>query len=167
MSKPSDRFVLFFAGGSRWAIPAQRVAEVLPTTELERPPGSPGVLAGFMNLGGRAMAVISVARLFDAEPAGTDDLYHHVLRLAVPDDEAPIGLLVERVTDVDAKGEGMAPLDAAQSVNGAVVGNLLVGSELAPLLDWGRLLLVEEERRIRDLAAAAQARLAELDRAAG
>lgn len=162
MVASNERFVLFRSAGQTWAISAKGVAEILPTAPLERPAGSPSALAGFMNVGGQPVAVVRLAALFgDREPA-EDDLYHHVVRLA---GSLPMGLLVERVTDVDAAAEGIAPLDERQSVNGALVGNLVMGERLTPLLDWGRLLLEEERQRVAELAAAAQARLAELDKA--
>ncbi|WP_395670263.1 chemotaxis protein CheW [Phenylobacterium sp.] len=164
MSAPAARYVLFQSSGQELAISAAGVRDVLPTAPLDRPPGSPTALAGFMNVGGRPLAVISLSALFGGAEAG-DSLYHHVLRLALADGGPAIGLLVERVTDVDATAHGVAPLDAAQSVNGAVIGNLTVDDRLVPLLDWGRLLLMEERARIEDLAAAVEARLRDLDQA--
>lgn len=168
MSARNERYVLFRAAGQSWAIAAAGVSEVLPTAALDRPPGSPRALMGFMNLGGTALPVVSLARLLilDDETSQPDDLYHHVLRLAGRGGAAPFGLQVERVTDVDATPDGMAPLGEGQSINDAVIGALVMGAQLVPLLDWGRLLLVEEQRRIEDLAAAAQARLAELEQGA-
>lgn len=166
MSARNERYVLFRAAGQSWAVAAAGVSEVLPMAALDRPAGSPRALVGFMNLGGMALPVVSLARLLTTNgetPAETDDLYHHVLRLAGRGGAAAFGLQVERVTAVDATADGMAPLDEGQSVNDAVVGALVMGAQLVPLLDWGRLLLVEEQRRIGDLAAAAQARLAELE----
>jgi purine-binding chemotaxis protein CheW len=165
MSARNERYVLVRSAGATWAIAAAGVSEVLPTAPLERPPGSPRALAGFMNLGGRALAVVRLATLFGAPETEGDDLYHHVLRLAVRGEAAPMGLLVERVLDVDARADGMAPLEEGQSVNGAVIGNLIIGDQLTPLLDWGRLLLVEERQRVQELAATVQARLAELHQA--
>lgn len=162
MSVESHRYILFLAAGGEWAISAAGVAEVLPTTSLASPAGSPRALAGFMNLGGKPLPVVRVSALFDGTEPAQDELYHHILRLTSPDGALQLGLQVERVTDVDAHAQGLAPLSEDQSVNGALVGNLLVGERLVPLLDWGRLLLLEEQQRIADLAAAAQARLAEL-----
>lgn len=165
MTAAPQRFVLFRAAEGEWAMSASGVAEVLPTAPMQRPAGSPAVLAGFLNLGGRPLPVVRLDALFGAEAGGADDLYHHVLRLTSSEAGGELGLLVERVTDVDAKAEGVAPLEPDQSVNGALVGNLVIGERLVPLLDRGRLLLVEEQRRIDDLAAAARARLEQLDQA--
>lgn len=157
-----ERYIVFQSGGATWAISAGRVIEVLPTTLLERPPGSPRALAGFMVLAGQPLAVVRLAALFGAAEVEGDDFYRHVLRLA-RGSGAPLGLLVDRVTDVDARADAVAPLEAEQSVNGALVANLVVGGALVPLIDCDRLLLMEEQQRIDELAAAARARRAEVE----
>lgn len=158
---PENRYVLFRSAGSEWAIPFDGVAEVLPVARLERPQGSPRALAGFMNLGGAALPVVRLAVLFGAEEASSDDLYHHVIRLTGGEGDAPVGLLVERVTDVDAPAGEIVPLDAGQSVNDAVAGHLMIDGTPTPLLDCSRILLMEERRRIEELGVLAAARLAE------
>lgn len=165
MSMP-PRYILFSARDLEWAIAASGVAEVLPVANLHRPAGSPAALAGFLNLRGRPLAVVRLAALFGEGPRAGDELYSHIIRLTSSGHGAgELGLLVDRVTAVDATADGMAPLDPDQSVNGALVGNLIVGERLVPLIDWGRLLLLEEQRRIDDLRHAAAARLAQLDQA--
>lgn len=156
------RYILFRSAGVRWGLSATGVVEVLPNLPVERPPGSPKALAGFANLAGEPLAVVRLAMLFGTEEPQGDELYHHIIRLAGSAGGAHLGLLVERVLDVDARADGMAPLSTAQSVNEALVGNLIVGAEMVPLLDRGRLLLVEERQRIDELAAAAAERLADL-----
>jgi purine-binding chemotaxis protein CheW len=164
MAGSDEGYVLFQSGGAAWAIAATAVAEVLPTAAMFRPAGAPSGLAGFMNVGGEPLAVVRLAALMGGQDAVENELYHHIIRLDVRHSATRLGLLVERVMDVDARAERLAPLDAGQSVNDALVGNLVIGERLVPLLDWGRLLLMEEQQRIEDLTAAARARLAELDR---
>lgn len=159
--EPENRYVLFRSAQSGWAIPFDRVAEVLPVARLERPQGSPRALAGFMNLGGAPLPVVRLAVLFGAEEASSDDVYHHVIRLTGGESHAPIGLLVERVTDVDARTGEIVPLDGDQSVNDAVAGHLMIDGTPTPLLDCDRILLIEERGRIEELGALASARLAE------
>ncbi|WP_374471427.1 chemotaxis protein CheW [Phenylobacterium sp.] len=156
------RYILFRSAGVRWGLAAAGVVEVLPNLPVERPPGSPKALAGYANLAGEPLAVVRLARLFGAEEPQGDELYHHILRLAASAGGARLGLLVERVLDADARADGMGPLSSSQSVNEAVVGNLVIGADMVPLLDWGRLLLMEERQRIDELATAAAERLADL-----
>jgi len=163
MSRSDARYVLFRSGGDTWAIAASAVAEVMPIAEMVRPAGVPRGLAGFMNVGGEPLAVVRLAGLLGGQDPLDNELYHHVVSLDVADSSTRLGLLVERVLEVDARAEQMAPLEPGQSVNDALVGNLVIGERLVPLLDWGRLLLLEEQQRIEELAAAARARLAELD----
>jgi purine-binding chemotaxis protein CheW len=155
------RYVLFDLGEASLALAGDAVAEILPLTNLERPPGAPTILAGFMNLGGAPLPIIAAARLFapgeGADPAG--DLYAHVLRLK-PVHGRALGLLVDRVTDVAATADGAAPIAETESLDGLFAENLLFGGRIAPRIDLDRLLLKEEALRIAALAEAAQARLA-------
>lgn len=162
MNAQAERYVLVQAGEATWALPTKAVAEILPVAKFERPPGAPAALAGLINIGGAPLAVVRLSALFGAEDGAGSDLYRHIVRLA---GGSGLGLLVDRVTDVDARPHGMAPLEADQSVNGAVLGNLLIGEAMVPLLDVGRLLLLEEQQRIEALAATARARLADLEQA--
>lgn len=164
MTGGSERYALFRSGGAVWAIAAAAVAEVLPIATVTRPAGSPRGLVGFMNVGGEPLPVVRLAELMGARDAIDDELYHHVLRLNVRNCPTGLSLLVERVISVDARAERLAPLEPGQSVNDALIGNLVTADGLVPLLDWGRLLLLEEQQRIDDLAAAARARLAEVER---
>jgi purine-binding chemotaxis protein CheW len=159
MAASDERFVIFEVGGAVVALPGAVVAEVLPVTHFDRPPGAPNVFAGFMNLGGRPLAVIAGAALFGAERVNAS-LYAHVLRVVLPAGPASLGLLVDRVLDVAVQAGGSAALDETKTANGMFVKNLLVGGKVVPLLDLGKLLLREEAMRIADLTQAAQTRLA-------
>ena len=113
MTAPAERFALFRSRGA-WALSASGVAEVLPTAPMERPAGSPRALAGFLNVGGAPLAVIRLDVLLGGEASAGDDLYHHIIRLSGSPGATPLGLLVERVLDVSARADGMAPLDLGQ-----------------------------------------------------
>jgi len=159
MAASDERFVIFEVGGAVAALPGVVVAEILPITHFERPPGAPNVFAGFMNLGGRPLAVIAGASLFGAERLNAS-LYAHVLRVILPAGRASLGLLVDRVIDVAVQAGGSAGLDETQTANGLFVKNLLVDGRVIPLLNLDKLLLKEETLRIETLTQAAQTRLA-------
>ena len=60
MSAPAGPFLIFRLEESLFALAAADVAEILPVPILERPQGAPTVLAGFLNLGGRPLAVVDL-----------------------------------------------------------------------------------------------------------
>jgi purine-binding chemotaxis protein CheW len=162
-----ERYLVFSAGGRRVAIAASTVAEVLPLPRLTRPPQAPGLLAGFLNLGGEPLPVLDVARLLDGpapRPEATaEDIYRHVIRLnRSVAGEASAALLVDRVEAADARAEDEAAVEPDHSVNGVVAAQLRIDGAFVPVLDVSRLLLAEEQARLDALAQAEAARLAEL-----
>lgn len=158
MSAPAGPFLIFRLEESLFALAAAEVAEILPLPILERPPGSPAVLAGFANLGGAPLAVIDLGVVL-GQPAEPDpqNVYRHILRLR----EGGAGLLVDRVLDIAAIAETTVPAEPAESVNGVIAARLTIGGQLAGLIDASALLLEEERLRLADMADAAQARIAD------
>lgn len=154
----TETYAVFKVGEAALALSHAAVAEILPLTELERPPGAPPILAGFMNLGGVPLAIVDAARLFAPETSATYRLYAHVLRLR-PVEGRALGLLVDRVTDVAVAADGSAPIDPQESLDGLFAENLVFGAQITPRIDLGRLLLKEEALRLDALTRTAQARL--------
>jgi purine-binding chemotaxis protein CheW len=165
-SSPSfETYLLLRIGTRRCALPRAAVREVLPLPRLWRPPGLPRPLAGFINLGGEAMPVLDLARLFglgseagDAEAA----LYRHVI-LASPALGASMpGLLVDRVLDLVRLSAAQGrPLPPEATLNGCASAELPLDDGFAHLLDPGRILLAQEQAALATLRDAAQARLSE------
>ena len=61
--------------------------------------------------------------------------------------------------DIRSRAEGFSEIDEAASANGAVAGQLEFEGRLVPRLDPERLLLLQEELRVAELAQTLQARL--------
>jgi len=162
MGPADESHLLLDVAGSEMALPMAAVAEILPVTRFERQAPWPRILAGFMNLRGEALAVIDLACVLDPErPAERPDLYSHVVRLKHSRSGAPLGLLVHRASDIRPRADGFTEVDEAASANGAISGQLEFEGRLAPRLDPERLLLLQEELRVAELAQALQARLHE------
>ena len=158
MSVAPGPYLTFRIGPSVFALPACEVAEILPLAELDRPAGSPAILAGFLNLGGAPLPVVELAAVLDVgAQADPQDVYRHILKLEAAD----LGLLVDRVLDMVAEAQDAAPAAPDESVNGAVSARLTVAGELVSLLDAGALLLREEALRLEELAEAARGRIAD------
>lgn len=155
-------YVTFRAGALEAALPQTAVAEILPVPELAAAPGAPRALAGFVNLGGEAVAALALDRLLDAEggvPANA--LYRHLIRLRPLAGAPAVTLLVDRVTDAAAVADGVQPVEEADSLGGCVGETALIDGWLTPVLSPEHLLLAEEKARLEEFARRAQERLAE------
>src|SRR5438128_1451705 len=93
------RLLLFHIGAQAYALPLQEVAEIVPMAELFCPPNLPTMLAGFLNLGGTAVPVLRLDRLFD-QPDVTLGCYTPLVLLRNPDHR--LALLVEKVSRIIA-----------------------------------------------------------------
>ncbi|MBI2504469.1 MAG: chemotaxis protein CheW [Candidatus Latescibacteria bacterium] len=156
----SRRAVVFRLAGQACALPLERVQEVLPMATLLRPPGLPALLEGFLNLGGAAVPVIHLCRLFGL-PWEAPGLYTPLL--VVSGHPGPLALLVDEVTDllsVDQKA--LVQVREDQVFNDCVEAEIDLGDRTLHLLSPDRLLLEEERQRVAALREAAQERLAAL-----
>jgi hypothetical protein len=61
---PQRVLLLFHLSGQSAAFPVANVHSVAPMASLARPPGLPSVLEGILNLGGAAVPVLRLDRLF-------------------------------------------------------------------------------------------------------
>jgi purine-binding chemotaxis protein CheW len=119
-------------------------------------------LAGFLNLAGRAIPVVRLARLLGASesPPG---LYSPLLLLK---GDVPCALLVdaaEAVATLDTAT--ILPLREGFCVNDCGLGLAEIGGRHLMLLDPERLFLAEERRRVAELTQIEQGRLASLQEA--
>ncbi|MGY2048805.1 chemotaxis protein CheW [Methylobacterium sp. JK268] len=153
-------FLVVDVAGTPCAVRREAVREILPLPRLWRPPGVPAALAGFFDLGGRAVPVLDVARLFGlaAEAEGRPMLYRHLLLVG---GEAPLALLVDRVADLVAvPADAVSPVAEGTALNGCVAGEVRIGERLLHELAVPRILLAEERARLDVQTRLAQERLA-------
>jgi purine-binding chemotaxis protein CheW len=150
----------FSVSGHACALRLSLVSEVLPYAHLTRPPGLPSVLDGFLNLGGTAVAVLRLDRLFDFPPTPVS-LYTPlvVLRAEGP----PAALLVDSVAGVICPpAEALVPLRDQNSFNGCAEAEILMPDGTVHLLSPARLLLEQERLAIGELQQRTQTYLDEL-----
>jgi purine-binding chemotaxis protein CheW len=96
---PGVRCVIFRAGGERFALPLDAVREVvLPQPPFARVPRSGPAVAGAMNLRGRVLPIVDLAKLLDIDRAGVQGPAQ-VLVLGA--DRPAVGLLVAAVAGVE------------------------------------------------------------------
>ena len=142
------KLLVFHIGQDRYGLRLNVVQRVLPLMELKRLPLAPPAVAGLMNLHGRTVPVIDLARLGGGAPSAE----HVDTRIVVVDYTAPegtvhaLGLLAERVLgvqDVDQRALADSGVQAAPFL-GEVAGD-----------SAGIVQLVEPERLLPpDLRAA-------------
>lgn len=134
------------------------VERVTPMAELSAPPGLPFALEGFLNLGGTALPVLRLDRLFGL-PAQQPGLYS-MLVIPKSAEEGGMALLVDRVEEVQAvsKGEILA-IEAKDTWNGCAEATVTVRGEPVHLLSPTRLLLVKEREKLAGFQQMAQQRL--------
>lgn len=149
--------VILKCGELRCALERSEVRELAPVPELSHPPSLPASVEGVMNLGGEAILVVDLGKLFgEIGDAEIDPLYRHVVVLQ----GQALGLLVDRVEDVRAVDDTkMLPASREISLNECVTGQVEVGGTMVHLLDASRILLAAEQARFDDIRRAEQARL--------
>jgi purine-binding chemotaxis protein CheW len=158
----SERFslVVFRLHDRLAAFPAEAVERVTPMAELLLPPGLPAALEGVLNLGGVAVPVISLDRLFRLPPQ-KPGLYSMlvVLRLHA---EGRIAVVVDRVTDiVQAQAASVRPIDREDTFNGCAEAIVDVGAQPVHLLSPARIVLAKERDTLAEFREIAQHRLRE------
>jgi purine-binding chemotaxis protein CheW len=146
---------VFRLDGTRLALPVEAVREVVPIVRLARPPQAPAAVAGFLDLAGDAVLVLHLDRLL-----GCPDCRHSPeSKIIVLRGRPPLGLLVAHVESVRTAAEfRFLPVPPEASFNGCVAALLDSAAGPVHLLAAARLLLREEQARLADYAARAQAR---------
>jgi len=162
---PSLQIIIFDVGGVDCALRRDAVRELLPLPRLWRPPGTPRPVAGFFNLGGRAVPVIRLDVLFGLEPperSSEAELYRHLVMVDGLADSAPTALLVDRVHDLaEAAPQQLSPVAAQDTLNGCVEAEIDRPDGLVHLLSVERILFAEERQALAELGRQAQNRLSE------
>lgn len=142
--------------GHELALRAADIVEVLPAAELSAEPASPSILAGFLNLGGRMLPVLSLARMLGNVQA---PINLHSQLILVRHGDGNMCLLADQAIKV-AVVRSSALIQLSQDPIADTGANL--GGRLVPIVEIQRLLLEQERRRISELLEAHQARLNEL-----
>lgn len=154
------KILIFRLGGQSYGIRLDAIQEILLMPWLARPPGMPEMLAGVLDLRGRAVPVVRLAVLFGMNEESWT-LYTPLVLLRAAD--LPLGIVVDAVENVVTLDDSsIAPLGENFCVNDCAEGLAMVGQRTVVLLCSQRLLREQELLRIRELAAAEQARLERL-----
>ncbi|HEX3727649.1 MAG TPA: chemotaxis protein CheW [Pirellulales bacterium] len=154
-----QKALIFSLGGQHYGLGLDSILEVLPMPWLARPPATPQVLAGFLNLGGTALPVVRLGGLFGlAEP--TFQLYTPLIVARFQ--QSSFAILVESV-------QGIASFDPRTSMpfvqHDCAAGLVTLGDKNVVLLAIERLLRAHERQRLSELTAIEQSRSASFEEA--
>jgi purine-binding chemotaxis protein CheW len=150
--------VMFRTSSTLLALPLGSVRRVIPTADLARPPGLPEPLEGLLNLGGRWVPVLRLARILGL-PDEKPGLYSAQLLLKGED---PIALLVNRVEGVIRVPEiEFLPISDDDSFNACAVAVVTRGGELIHVLSPDRILLAREQATLAAFLTTERVRLAD------
>jgi purine-binding chemotaxis protein CheW len=159
------QIITFDVNGTACALSRAQVRELLPLPRLWRPPALPRPVAGFFNLGGKAVPVLRLDVLFGLDGQQDDGeaaLYRHLILVRVSGQPEPMALLADRALDiVTIANTQLSPVREGNSLNGCVEAEITLGSRLVHLLSLERLLFAQEQQALDELSRHAQSRLGE------
>ena len=141
------------SGGSRYALDAACVVEVVPCVRLEPAVGTPEWLAGTFSYRGRAVHVVDLAYLTTGLPCARYLSSRIIVAdLPVQGLPSPLGLLAQRLTtaQIDAPAADTAAPRAESSPFGRI---LLDGQGMFHLLEPSRLFSADRRRALQPLVA--------------
>jgi purine-binding chemotaxis protein CheW len=158
MRKDLDRVILRFRFGiSAYAVPIERVQEVVREQELTRVPSMPAAIRGLMNLRGNVVPVIDLLRRFDlgeSVMAGEtcaivfqmEDEGRKSLMAVLSDSSGEVLTISE--SDIHPPPEFGADIDIEY-----LAGMVRLGDEYVLLLNVDRVLSIEDLLRTREALA--------------
>jgi purine-binding chemotaxis protein CheW len=153
-------YLVFDVADRPCAIALERIAQVLPMAALSRPPAAPPLLAGFLALGGQAVAVLRLARLLEL-PEQTPGMFTPLLLLrGAP---SPTALMVSGVWRIaSVPHEAVQAVAPGHTFADCAMGTFRLDSAAVTVLACDHLLLEQERQRLDSFAAVEQRRLDEL-----
>jgi purine-binding chemotaxis protein CheW len=155
---------LFQIGSIDFALRLECVREIVPMATLSRPPATPPLLEGFLNLGGAAVPVLRLGPLLGLAP---EPIERHTPLIVARLRSQELALLVSRVTAVAAvDADGITRISESESFNGCVEAGVTAGGRTAHLLSGDRLVLERERAAIDAFQAIETRRLRETTREA-
>lgn len=154
------RMLLFRLDKQTYALPIDAISKIVPMAQLVQTPASAQLLAGMLNLGGQALPVLKLARLFGLTEQAIQ-LYTPLIVLR--HESCPVALLVDAVIGMQKfNSNELVPLQAGYCLHDCASGLFAHAGEHVVLLDEHRLLSEQESRRLAELTAIEQLRWFEM-----
>jgi chemotaxis signal transduction protein len=157
MNFNSRKWIIVAISGKPCALGLEFVQEVLARPILTEPPGMPKILDGYFDLGGVAVAAMSIEHLLGL-PKYKLDLYSPIIYMEY--ESFPLGLQVHRALDVvSLEVDKIRPVSPEESFNGLVTGFAQIKGQTTTFLSVARLFEKKETLLLREFSILAQARL--------
>jgi chemotaxis-related protein WspB len=150
-------FLLFQLGKERYALPANRVVEVVPLLDLKHLPQAPKGVAGIFNYRGRPVPAVDLCALTVGQSA-SERFSTRIIIVNYPDGHGTnhlLGLIAEHVTEMLRK-DANDFLDPGVKLNEApYLGPILMDNQSPVQWIYEQRLLPEPVRNLLFSAAAA------------
>ncbi len=143
-------FILFQIGGDRYALPANRIAKILPLVNLKIIPGAPSGVAGLLNFHGTPVPVVDLNVMTLAEPAARR-MSTRIILVKYPLEKKPphlLGLIAENATTMMRRPAQDFVEAGVQSETAPYLGR--VAQDARGLIQWIEVegLLTPEVREV-------------------
>ena len=154
MSNLNRVILRFRIGISAYAVPIDRVQEVVEQQELTRVPSMPAAIRGLMNLRGNVVPVIDLLRRFElGESASSGEACSIVFQMEDEGRKSLMAVLSDSSGEVLTIAESdihPAPAFGADIDIEYLAGMVRLGDDLVLLLDVDRVLSTEDLLRTRE-----------------
>ncbi|MEX2214634.1 MAG: chemotaxis protein CheW, partial [Phycisphaeraceae bacterium] len=159
---PYYSFLIFHVAERQCAISVDRVQEIMPMAALVTPPAAPPILAGFLSLGGSAIAVLRLEHLLGLEES-PPRLFTSLLLLRGINPAS--AFMVPRVDQIVTIAEAVIQsVPAGHSFGDCASGIFILEDQPVVILSPDHVLLEKERQCLLSFAAAEQARLREIEK---
>jgi purine-binding chemotaxis protein CheW len=143
------------------ALPLESLQEIVLMASLSRPPSTPAILEGFLNLRGIAVPVVSLSRMFRL-PERPYELYAPIIVLRAAD--YPVALLVDHVSQVlSVAAEASLLVPEKHSFYDCAEAELVVADRVVHILSPERLFIKKQQQCLSEFQAMEQQRLRDLE----
>ncbi len=153
--------LIFQVAQFRCGIVCDNVREIVPMASTLQVPGQPLMLSGFLNLRGDVVPVVRLRQLFGL-PAIAPGLYTPLI--VVKAGEGSRALCVDRVIEVRQPDfSHTIPIPAEHLLNDCADVEFSEGENTFVLINPGRLLIAEEQKRVAELTGEMRRRQQEIE----
>jgi purine-binding chemotaxis protein CheW len=160
-TEPEQTLLVFRVAEHHCAIAVFFVQEILPMMSMLRPPGTPGIVEGFLNLRGLAVPAVSLRRLFRLPPASFD-LYTPLIVVRV--ETQVIAFIADATEDVARVPHScLSAVPQDHVMNSCARASYESDTGSVTVLSPRQLLLAREQAVLSELTSEIQQRLGELE----
>jgi len=149
------QLVGFMLGGELFGVDILMVQEIIRATEITRVPNAPDFVEGVINLRGNIIPVIDLRTRLHMGAQETDGVPEKDWILILNIEGRTTGFIVDLVTEVlKIEEEDIEPppeIIVAGLESQYIYGVCDIGEQLMILLDFNRILMLEEVRKLKEL----------------